>query len=223
MARLKTSHLSLDFSCKATEQCPLIDAIHGETKEEARKNFETTMYANRFPVLKKATPFSPKPIEKLEDITTEVTHSKHYDSGTLEEIVWLTHEDETVGYAKIVTREVWWDEEKQEMPASKKTGENKTAIYHTLADFEVRAPGVGHARRLLEKLHETYGDIFTSGGATPDGARFIQNNKDLFRQDPSFQSAALSSTNINSADFAASFEPMSFVADWDNRRSAFRL
>jgi len=212
--------------CKAEKQCPLIAAIHGETKEEARTNYEYTMMSMAFPVLKKEKPFEPKIIESLDDLeVTSGGQKDFYGKDGYSEIIWLKHEGEVIGYAKIMREKVWWNADRQPIPIDKLAKpEDKEAFYTVLADFEVRAPGLGHGRKILEKLHGIYGDIFTTGGATPEGAKFLKSNKNLFSQDPTYSSGGYyERTNIGSSEFDSSYESMSFVQDWDNSRSKFPL
>lgn len=212
--------------CNAQKRCPLVAAIHGETKEDARRNYERTMQSMQFPILKKDKPFVPKPIENLADVEVVSGGAKNftYEPGG-EEILWFKHEGETIGYAKISRRKVWWPEDKQEPPFDKLASKDDEVLFHsTLADFEVRVPGFGHGRKILEKLRETYGDIFTTGGATPEGAKFLLANKDLFKQDPGYTSGRMGRfVNLTGDDFQSTYESMTFVQDWDNSRSRFPL
>lgn len=212
--------------CKAEKRCPLIDAIHGETKEEARRNYEHTMQSRQFPILKKEKPFEPKPIGSIEELEVASGGRKefNYEPG-IQEILWFKHNGEVIGYAKISRRKVWWKEDKQELPLDKQAKpEDTTKFFTTIADFQVRAPGMGHGRKILEKLKDTYGDIFTTGGATPEGAKFLLANKDIFKQDPGYSSGHMGKfVNLSDPEFESTFSSMGFVDDWDNSRSSFPL
>ena len=212
--------------CKAEKRCPLVDAIHGETKEEARSNYEHTMWSMQFPILKKEKPFEPKPIASIDDIGVDSGGSKNfYHEPGYQEVLWFKHEGEVIGYAKISRRQVRWKPERQEIPLDKQAKpEDEVKFFTTLADFQVRAPGVGHGRKILEKLKDTYGDVFTTGGATPEGAKFLKANKAMFKQDPSYAEGRMGRfANLNDPEFDSSFKSMTFVQDWDNSRSSFPL
>lgn len=218
--------------CKANKTpCKFVDGLHAEDKETAQRKYERIMMSQQFPTLKKEKAYEPQKISSVDEIEVGSSQKKSHDprhprkeTNVYSENVWFKHNGENIGFVRIMRKKVYWNTDTQEIPEDKAKIdgiEGETDDYYTImCDIEIRNPGMGHGRFVLEKLIERYGDIFISGSATPAGVAFNNKNLDLLHQSPADKRR---NGDITSPNVKSSFNDMGFVDDWDNELPKFPL
>lgn len=216
--------------CKAVKKpCKFVDGVHAESKDVAKRKYERIMSHSQFKVLKRKVDFVPTQIKSVDDVSVVVGDRRYHDhlrknGNEFSENLWFEHNGETIGFVKIMRHKVYWDSSVQNIPLDNtridSADEDGDNFYTVMCDIEVRTPGLGHGRFILEKLTERCGDVFISGNATQAGVSFNNKNLDLLHQDPS---SIRMNGDIRSPKATSSFDDMNFVSDWDNKLPKFKL